>query len=75
MNGGPGSSSQLGNFYELGRIRLKTITSDGKYNFTENKFSWDQGYSVLFIDQPVGTGLSNDAVDSEDFTSSVAQST
>lgn len=75
MNGGPGSSSQMGNFYELGRVRLKGLSPDNKYMIEENKNAWDSNYSVLFLDQPLGTGLSDDAVDPADFTSSVAQST
>jgi vitellogenic carboxypeptidase-like protein len=75
MNGGPGSSSQLGNFYELGRVRLTGLTPDKKWKIENNSFAWDANYSVIFLDQPLGTGLSNDAADAADLTSSVAQST
>lgn len=54
LNGGPGSSSQLGNLQEIGPLRLeKTAT-----NVTLNPYTWANKYNLLFIDQPVGTGLS-----------------
>ena len=57
LNGGPGSSSQLGNFLELGPFWLKT--SDSKaFDITRNNNSWVRDYNVIFVDQPIGTGLS-----------------
>lgn len=55
LNGGPGSSSQLGNFMELGPLVLRKNISVG---IVQNQFSWVKKYNVLFVDQPVGTGLS-----------------
>ncbi|KAJ7778723.1 serine carboxypeptidase [Mycena maculata] len=53
LNGGPGGSSSLGLFMELGPC---TIISD---NATEyNPYSWNSNANMLFIDQPIGVGLS-----------------
>ena len=57
LNGGPGSSSQFGNFNELGPLLVSRATNGG-LNITANKYSWASKYNVLFVDQPVGTGLS-----------------
>lgn len=57
LNGGPGSSSQLGNLMELGPFWL--TTSDTKaWDIVRNNNSWTKEYNVIFVDQPVGTGLS-----------------
>ncbi|CAD8210813.1 unnamed protein product [Paramecium pentaurelia] len=52
LNGGPGSSSQLGNFMELGPLLMQ---SDG--NLKKNLYAWNTEYNVIFVDQPIGTGL------------------
>ena len=53
MNGGPGCSSMDGLFLELGPFKL---ASNGKIIL--NEFSWHQFANIVFLDQPVGTGLS-----------------
>eukprot|EP00919_Chromeraceae_sp_WS-2016_P021431 GHVR01050592.1.p1 GENE.GHVR01050592.1~~GHVR01050592.1.p1 ORF type:complete len:146 (+),score=3.61 GHVR01050592.1:4873-5310(+) len=57
LNGGPGSSSQLGNFMELGPYFLKP-TKMAPYEIIKNNYTWMKDFNVLFVDQPVGTGLS-----------------
>jgi vitellogenic carboxypeptidase-like protein len=59
LNGGPGSSSQLGNLFELGPVLLKSRSFSDPNAFTlkVNNQSWVQDYNVLFVDNPVGTGL------------------
>ena len=52
LNGGPGCSSMDGLFLELGPLRI-----DGQ-NIRLNPHSWHNIANLLFIDQPVGTGLS-----------------
>ncbi|TFK48028.1 serine carboxypeptidase [Heliocybe sulcata] len=52
-NGGPGGSSALGLFMELGPCRV--------VNSTATKFhpeSWNSNANVFFIDQPIGVGFS-----------------
>ncbi|EGR28916.1 serine carboxypeptidase family protein, putative [Ichthyophthirius multifiliis] len=58
LNGGPGCSSQFGNFYELGPLYVNK-TESGKLYFTQNKSGWTKKYNVIFVDQPIGTGISH----------------
>lgn len=57
LNGGPGSSSQLGNLMELGPFWL-VADSEKVFKVVKNNYTWVKDYNVLFVDQPVGTGLS-----------------
>ena len=59
LNGGPGSSSMLGAFYENGPFQLvlnKTATANNTYYEVPRLTTWNQNYSMLFVDQPIGTG-------------------
>ena len=53
LQGGPGTSSLLGLFVELGPILI-----DAKGDIQLRPFSWNKNYHLLFIDNPVGTGFS-----------------
>lgn len=53
LNGGPGCSSLLGLFMELGP---SSINKEGKAEF--NPYSWNANASVIFLDQPVNVGYS-----------------
>eukprot|EP00029_Vermamoeba_vermiformis_P007661 TRINITY_DN3376_c0_g1_i1.p1 TRINITY_DN3376_c0_g1~~TRINITY_DN3376_c0_g1_i1.p1 ORF type:complete len:514 (+),score=23.84 TRINITY_DN3376_c0_g1_i1:103-1644(+) len=53
LNGGPGCSSMDGLFVENGPLRL---TSDLQIKL--NPYSWNQQANIIYVDQPVGTGMS-----------------
>ncbi|THH26698.1 hypothetical protein EUX98_g7491 [Antrodiella citrinella] len=52
-NGGPGCSSSLGLFMELGPCR---VTQPNATTF--NPFSWNENANIFFVDQPIGVGFS-----------------
>ncbi|KAF8659838.1 hypothetical protein AX16_001723 [Volvariella volvacea WC 439] len=53
LNGGPGSSSLFGLFFENGPIRI-----GGDYSILPNNYSWDRLADYFWVDQPVGVGYS-----------------
>jgi len=53
LQGGPGGSSLFGLFAEVGPY---FVDKDLKLNLREN--AWTNDYSVIFVDNPVGTGFS-----------------
>ncbi|KAI9889321.1 MAG: hypothetical protein M1814_005564 [Vezdaea aestivalis] len=53
LNGGPGCSSLLGLFMELGPSKI-----DKSANPVFNDYSWNANASVIFLDQPVNVGFS-----------------
>lgn len=53
LQGGPGASSLYGLFTEIGPF---FVTNDNQLE--EMKYSWGKNHSLLFIDNPVGTGFS-----------------
>ena len=56
LQGGPGASSLHGMFTEIGPF---TIDEDLKVvPRADGDYSWNQKYSLLFIDNPVGVGWS-----------------
>ena len=59
LNGGPGCSSMEGFFLENGPVRFVSEESTGKWHLRPRPHSWHFAPAyVLYIDQPVGTGLS-----------------
>ena len=55
LNGGPGSSSMMGLFMELGPY---TLLADGSGLGPPRAASWNAEFNVVFVDQPAGTGFS-----------------
>jgi serine carboxypeptidase-like clade 4 len=53
MTGGPGCASELALFYENGPFKIKEDLS-----LEWNDFGWDKVSSIIFVDQPIGTGFS-----------------
>ena len=60
MNGGPGSSSVMGMFLELGPYLLnnRSTNSDGTYTLLRNPYAWSLESSLLVWEQPAGVGYS-----------------
>lgn len=60
LQGGPGCSSMLGNFYELGPWRV--VSSQGHnvehLKLEPNSGSWNRLFGLVFIDNPIGAGFS-----------------
>ncbi|KAF7635837.1 Carboxypeptidase [Meloidogyne graminicola] len=54
LNGGPGCSSLLGLFSELGPY----LISENGSKLLENPYSWNKNASILFIESPSGVGYS-----------------
>lgn len=53
LNGGPGCSSLLGQFTELGPVRLRQNGS-----LSLNPYAWNQRANVIFLESPLSVGYS-----------------
>ncbi|KAF5751845.1 serine carboxypeptidase S10 family protein [Tripterygium wilfordii] len=60
LQGGPGCSSMIGNFLELGPWRVTSSKSQNVEHITleANPGAWNRIYGLLFLDNPIGTGFS-----------------
>eukprot|EP01031_Cornospumella_fuschlensis_P030191 gene30191-36469_t len=58
LNGGPGCSSMDGLFLEIGPFKISSKSGGSGVSLAPNPHSWHTVANLLFIDQPVGTGLS-----------------
>jgi vitellogenic carboxypeptidase-like protein len=55
LQGGPGCSSLIGNFAEVGPFLLLNSSSSG---LSRNRNRWNRRFGVIFIDNPLGSGFS-----------------
>lgn len=58
LNGGPGISSMIGLFSDMGPFNLKRINSNSIDLELNEMASWSKLSNILLVDQPVGTGFS-----------------
>ncbi|KDO72292.1 hypothetical protein CISIN_1g042842mg, partial [Citrus sinensis] len=60
LQGGPGCSSMLGNFLEVGpwRVTHRPNTTQQQLALEPNLGSWNRISGIVFLDNPIGTGLS-----------------
>lgn len=59
LQGGPGCSSMLGNFYELGPWRVSHRQRNvQRVGLERNSGSWNRIFGLLFLDNPIGAGFS-----------------
>ena len=60
LQGGPGCSSMLGLFTENGPYNFSFDPEHIKdpYIFEKNEWSWNNKANVMYVDQPLGTGMS-----------------
>ncbi|KAG7591731.1 Alpha/Beta hydrolase fold [Arabidopsis thaliana x Arabidopsis arenosa] len=54
LQGGPGCSSMIGNFYELGPWRVISSATE----LERNPGAWNRLFGLLFVDNPIGVGFS-----------------
>jgi vitellogenic carboxypeptidase-like protein len=55
LQGGPGATSLYGLFTENGPLVVET-----NQTLSTRQYSWSKTHNLIFIDNPVGTGLSNE---------------
>uniref|UniRef100_A0A0B7AEP5 Carboxypeptidase n=1 Tax=Arion vulgaris TaxID=1028688 RepID=A0A0B7AEP5_9EUPU len=56
LNGGPAVSSMMGLFWKHGPLKVNSDRYDGSYSFRNH--TWVGPFSVVYVDNPVGTGYS-----------------
>ncbi|KIV86810.1 hypothetical protein PV11_02397 [Exophiala sideris] len=61
INGGPGSSSMVGLFQEVGPCQVVEVAQD-ELGTVPRDWGWDRGSNIIFIDQPVQVGFSYDTL-------------
>ncbi|KAM0851985.1 hypothetical protein ACQ4PT_052056 [Festuca glaucescens] len=60
LDGGPGCSGQLSNFFQIGPYSLVVTSGAGAANgsLSPNPYAWNRRFGLLFFDSPLGTGFS-----------------
>lgn len=71
FNGGPGCSSMLGAFQELGPY---LVDPELNPNYQVNPYSWNRNASMLFVESPAGVGFSIANLTSDKSTNDMRQS-
>lgn len=66
INGGPGSSSMVGLFQEVGPCQVVEIGRN-QLGTIPRDWGWDRSSNILFIDQPVQVGFSYDQPTNQSF--------
>ena len=61
INGGPGSSSMVGLFQEVGPCQVVEIAK-GVLGTKSRDWGWDRSSNIVFVDQPVQVGFSYDTL-------------
>jgi carboxypeptidase C (cathepsin A) len=61
INGGPGSSSMVGLFQEVGPCQVVEI-AENELGTVARDWGWDRSSNIVFIDQPVQVGFSYDTL-------------
>jgi vitellogenic carboxypeptidase-like protein len=57
LQGGPGCSSMIGDFYEFGPVFIGPSVN-GSYTYVSNNNTWNKLAHLLFVDQLTGVGFS-----------------
>eukprot|EP01084_Bolivina_argentea_P007005 13205_1 len=67
LQGGPGSSSSMGNFFQfIGPYSIsQPMDVNEEIKLIPTNISWVENFHILFIDQPIGVGLSPVAKDTD----------
>jgi vitellogenic carboxypeptidase-like protein len=59
LEGGPGTSSFLSNFFQIGPYLLTASNgSSAAPRLTPNPYAWNRRFGLLFLESPLGTGYS-----------------
>ena len=61
INGGPGTSSLVGLFQEVGPCQVVEV-AQGRLGTIARDWGWDRSSNIIFIDQPVQVGFSFDTL-------------
>ncbi|KAJ9602835.1 hypothetical protein H2200_012615 [Cladophialophora chaetospira] len=61
INGGPGSSSMVGLFQEVGPCQVVEV-AEAQLGTVARDWGWDRSSNLVFIDQPVQVGFSYDVL-------------
>ncbi|KAH8617851.1 putative Serine carboxypeptidase [Trypanosoma vivax] len=58
LQGGPGASSQLSDLLETGPVAIQAANNSEGYVLRRRNHTWAERVTMLYVDNPVGTGFS-----------------